>query len=105
MSGSPDGGLSAVVRLNPDSEIFKAHFPGFPVMPGACLFQIALDLLGRECLPDTVKEIKFLSPVFPAQDTELRYDFETESDTVRVRITEGETLKAKMTIHLKTQTI
>jgi len=107
MSGSsPDGGMSAVVRLNPHSEIYKAHFPGFPVTPGACLFQIALDLLGPQAVPDSVKEIKFLSPVFPqAEETVLRYDFEAEGENLRIRITEGDTLKARMTIHLKSQTI
>ena len=107
MSGSPDGGLSAVVRLNPDSAVFKAHFPGFPVTPGACLFQIALDLLGAQAVPDAVKELKFLSPVFPKAEGEtvLRYDFRREGDNVRVVITEEGNVKAKMNFHLKPQTI
>ncbi len=105
MSGSPDGGLSAVVRLNPSSEVYKAHFPGFPVTPGACLFQIALDLLGPGASPDAVKEIKFLSPVFPSQDTELRYDLRFEGENVRVTVTGGDILKAKMNFHLKPQTL
>ncbi len=105
MSGSPDGGLSAVVRINPSSPVYKAHFPGFPVTPGACLFQLALELLGDQVSPDRVKEAKFLSPVFPSQDTELRYDFRYEGENVRVTVTGADGLKAKMTFHLKSQTI
>ena len=103
MSGSHDGGFSAVVHLNPSSEVYKAHFPGFPVTPGACLFQIALDLLGPAVTPDAVREIKFLSPVFPDRDTELHYDFRFEDENVRVTVTGGDALKAKMNFHLKPQ--
>jgi 3-hydroxyacyl-[acyl-carrier-protein] dehydratase len=40
-----DGIISAVLRINPESEILKGHFPGHPVVPGACMLQIIKEVL------------------------------------------------------------
>ena len=37
---------SARVRLLPESPIYEAHFKGMPVTPGACLIQMACELVG-----------------------------------------------------------
>lgn len=64
-----DGGFEADVRLIPDNVIFKAHFPGFPVTPGAVQVRMATELLslhdGRECLLERVSRVKFISPLLP----------------------------------------
>ena len=64
-----DGGFEADVRLIPDNVIFKAHFPGFPVTPGAVQVRMATELLslhkGRECLLESVSRVKFISPLLP----------------------------------------
>ncbi len=64
-----DGGFEADVRLIPDNVIFKAHFPGFPVTPGAVQVWMATELLslheGRECLLESVSRVKFISPLLP----------------------------------------
>ena len=68
-------GHSYTLRLNPDSFIYQAHFPGEPITPGVCLMQ-----MGKELLEDalqlqldikTVKNAKFLSVVSPKETTEL----------------------------------
>ena len=33
------------ILLNPEHVIFKAHFPGNPIVPGVCQIQIAKELL------------------------------------------------------------
>ena len=54
---------SAIVRFLPESPIYAAHFPGFPITPGVTLVQTALELMG--CRLHAAKDIKFLQPVFP----------------------------------------
>jgi 3-hydroxymyristoyl/3-hydroxydecanoyl-(acyl carrier protein) dehydratase len=38
----------AQVQLLPESPIYAAHFPGFPVTPGVTLVQMALELMGKK---------------------------------------------------------
>ena len=40
-----DGIILAVLRVNPNSEILKGHFPGHPVIPGACMLQTLKEVL------------------------------------------------------------
>ena len=67
-----DGGFEAEVRLVPDNVIFRAHFPGFPVTPGAVQIRMATELLslheGRECVLECVSRVKFITPLLPGQE-------------------------------------
>jgi len=61
--------VSARVTFNPQHEIFKGHFPGQPVVPGACMVQILKDAL-HTAYPQRVRltkggDIKFLAAVDP----------------------------------------
>jgi 3-hydroxyacyl-[acyl-carrier-protein] dehydratase len=40
-----DGIILAVLSINPGSEILKGHFPGHPVIPGACMLQTLKEVL------------------------------------------------------------
>lgn len=40
-----DGVIKAVLLINADSPIFQGHFPGQPVIPGACMLQLVKDVL------------------------------------------------------------
>ena len=63
------GEASAVLVLNPDHAIFAGHFPGEPVVPGACLLQIVEELLSHILETDyrlvNARQIKFLTPIDP----------------------------------------
>ena len=59
------------LSLNPDCEIYRAHFPGKPITPGVCIIQIVSELL-----PDTlgfnvelhsVSNAKFLAVINPME--------------------------------------
>ena len=64
---------SATVRLLPESPIYKAHFPEYPITPGVTLLQIALELMGKKLVG--AKEIKFVAPVLPGDGTEIRFEW------------------------------
>ncbi len=97
----------ATIRLLPESPVYKGHFPGYPITPGVCLVEIALELMGE--MADQVghdervklvgaKNIKFTSPIIPAEGTELRFNLGGEGSERTVEILSGETLCAKMSL-------
>ncbi len=75
----PSDGLSALVHMNAEHEIYRAHFPGSPITPGVCIIQMAVeifgDLSGKNLNVTEVRDAKFLVPVVPGQPP-LRFDFE-----------------------------
>lgn len=40
-----ENGFEPLIRLEPDNIIFKAHFPGYPITPGAVQIRVATELL------------------------------------------------------------
>ncbi|OJV19456.1 MAG: hypothetical protein BGO30_06150 [Bacteroidetes bacterium 41-46] len=60
------------ISLNPESEIFKGHFPGTPVLPGVCTMEIVKDctesLLKREIIFTRIPQCKFTGMVDPNLD-------------------------------------
>ena len=90
----------ATIRLLPESPVYRGHFPGYPITPGVCLVEIALELFsereGRPVRLSGAKNIKFTNPVLPTETTELRFNLAGEGDGRTVEILSGETLCAKM---------
>ena len=88
-------GFEALVRCNPEHPVYKAHFPGNPITPGACLLQTAGALMqqkmGRPLYLKSSKNIKYLSLLIPAEGKEVKFGFS--------HVTEGETeCKAQVVI-------
>ena len=92
---------SAEVRLLPESPIYAAHFPGYPITPGVTLVQMALELMGAHL--SGAKDIKFIQPVIPsAQGTLLRFEWSLREGSladVNLFLPDG-SLCAKMTLAL-----
>ena len=97
----------ATIRLLPDSPVYKGHFPGYPITPGVCLVEIALELIAE--MADQVghdervrlvgaKNIKFTNPIIPSEATELRFNLGGEGSERTVEILSGDTLCAKMSL-------
>ncbi len=99
----------AVVRLDPSSPVYAAHFPGYPITPGVILIQIATELLSEEAcvcggsleLEEAVN-VKFVSPVIPGEETLLTYLFAPDGELRwKVNVLCSETLCAKMTLQYR----
>jgi 3-hydroxyacyl-[acyl-carrier-protein] dehydratase len=97
----------ATIRLLPESPVYQGHFPGYPITPGVCLVEIALELMGEMAYQVghdgkvqlvAAKNIKFMNPVLPTETTELRFNIAGEGDGRTVDILSGETLCARMSL-------
>ena len=57
------------INFKPECEIYRVHFPDHPITPGACLIEIAKELmedyLGRELILRVASNVKFLIPINP----------------------------------------
>ena len=114
-------GSGVTLRLLPESPVYKGHFPGYPITPGVCLVEMALEAIGQ--MADQVghdgrtvghngrtvghdgpvrlvaaKNIKFTSPVFPGEGTELLFNISGEGENWTVDILNGEVLSAHMSL-------
>ena len=90
-----DSGFEAIVRCNFEHPVYKAHFPGNPITPGACMLQEAGVLMqekkGRPMFLKMAKNIKYLSLLIPAEGKEVKFIFS--------RVVENETeCKAQVVI-------
>ena len=102
-----DGGFEALVRCNPEHPVYKAHFPGNPITPGACLLQTAGALMqqkmGRPLYLKASKNIKYLSILIPAEGKEVKFGFShvAEGETeykAQVVIADESTVYTKMSL-------
>ncbi|HWZ14956.1 MAG TPA: hypothetical protein VNW95_06925 [Mucilaginibacter sp.] len=87
--------VHAVLDVNKDSQIFKGHFPGQPVVPGACMLQIVKDVLETalniRLQLKKAGHLKFVSMIDPEivqkVNSELTYKFSEEEITVTASLT------------------
>lgn len=80
-----DDGFEAFVRCNPEHPVYKAHFPGNPITPGACLLKTASEVLqqktGRQLYLKSSKNIKYLNILIPEEGKEVRFGFSNFTET------------------------
>lgn len=102
-----DAPLRYTVRINPDHQIFKGHFPGYPIVPGVCVTQMAVDLFShfqqQEFVMTKAKSIKFLNLIKPNEiDTvcyQLSWDkLENNEYQVKTVVSHEELTIAKINI-------
>lgn len=102
-----DDGFEAVVRCNPEHPVYRTHFPGNPITPGACLLQTAGALMqqkmGRPLFLKSSKNIKYLSILIPTEGKEVKFCFShvVESETeckAQVVIADENTIYTKMSL-------
>ena len=70
-----DGTLTARVHLRFPHPIFDGHFPGRPVLPGACLVQLVEELVasvaGAEMRLFRAGPVKFIAVIDPLRDRSI----------------------------------
>jgi 3-hydroxyacyl-[acyl-carrier-protein] dehydratase len=68
--------FKAVLALNARHRIFEGHFPGQPVVPGACLMQMVQEVTELALGGGTLRliradQMKFIIPIDPGKTVEL----------------------------------
>ena len=97
------------ISLEPDSVIYKAHFPGRPITPGVCLMQMAVELLnlhlGCEYKLCGARNVKFTVPVVPEKGKSHTFTFSSighddKGVSARVLVMSADVIHAKMILSL-----
>jgi len=83
--------ITARVVLNPDSDIFKGHFPGQPILPGVCsvqmLGEILSGVLGGGVFINEIASCKYLKTVDPLKERNLTVEMDYVRDGGIVKFT------------------
>ncbi len=93
-----DNLIKATLSINPDSSIFKGHFPGKPVVPGACMLQIVKEvlesILGKSLQIQNAGNLKFISMIDPlvtsSVQLEVAYKLIADSITITAKLSDGD---------------
>jgi 3-hydroxyacyl-[acyl-carrier-protein] dehydratase len=100
-----EGKYGVVIFLNKEHDIFKGHFPGNPVTPGACMIQIIKELtsqiLGVEIQMKSTQNVKFMALINPEINPELLLELDINSeDLTAIKVKNiakfGDTVALKM---------
>ena len=86
---------SVVIQLDTDNIIFKVHFEGNPILPGACMTEICRELIERKIEKKlnikNIKNIKFLQLISPREHSEIIFDInisELDNNVLSAKINE-----------------
>ncbi|SDS58141.1 3-hydroxyacyl-[acyl-carrier-protein] dehydratase [Mucilaginibacter mallensis] len=85
-----NGAIEAILSINSGSTIFDGHFPGQPVVPGACMLQVVKDVLqsslGSSLQLKKADNIKFISMIVPSLNDmiQLEISYKTVDDSINV---------------------
>lgn len=79
--------FNSIIELNPEHEIYKGHFPQFPIAPGVCLVQTIKEILmtkfQNKLMLSEGNNIKFLSMINPKETSQFQIDFNVkQTDTI-----------------------
>jgi len=93
-----EGMITASLALNPDSSIFQGHFPGQPVVPGACMLDAVREVLTRVLeKPLRLKkagQLKFVGMLVPVEATtvllEITYKIAEDEIITNGKLVDGE---------------
>jgi len=89
-SDNAENRVKAVLEIDAANEIFLGHFPGQPVLPGACMLQIVKEVLEeifrRKLRLQKASQLKFLKMVDPTISNLLNLDlsYDLEGDIIHL---------------------
>lgn len=71
-----EGSSEHTLRFNASHEVFAAHFPGSPIVPGAVLIDVvrsvASEVFGKNMRVTEVKNVKFITVIIPKSEEDLK---------------------------------
>ena len=74
---SSDSGIIATIKLNPNHEVYRGHFPNQPVVPGVIQLQIIKEILEEvletKLFMRNVIQVKYLIPITPIDNPKLKF--------------------------------
>lgn len=100
------------IKLNPEHSIFQGHFPGYPITPGVCVAQMAVDLFSyiwhQEFNIHKAKSIKFINLLKPEEtdtcDYQLTWEkLDGQEFRMKAIVTLEDTTIAKLDLTLRKQ--
>lgn len=86
-----ENSIELTIQLNKDHEIFKGHFPNYPVTPGVAMLQIIKNglenFLSKQLQLQSSSNIKFLNLVNPNEEKTLLFkiDYTQEGELLKVK--------------------
>ncbi|MDB4919294.1 hypothetical protein [Mucilaginibacter sp.] len=95
-----DNVIKADLSINPNCSIFKGHFPGQPVVPGACMLQIVKEVLesalGQSLQLKKASQLKFINMIDPVKtaSVQLETSYKLFGDDISFtgKLSDGETV-------------
>lgn len=80
------------ISLNANHEIYKGHFPEFPLLPGAVQMEMIQELLekslGGKLILKTAKNIKYLGMINPMEHSRLDINLQWNTqETIKLKAT------------------
>ena len=99
------GGTVYRIVLHSDSAIYRAHFPGRPITPGACMIQI-VEELARQYFADatlyvhSITNLKFLALLEPQHHPTVEVVLCGTPSQLRATFRDGSLLFARFTLSL-----
>ena len=97
-----EGKMQVCVRVNAEHAIYKAHFPGHSITPGAMLVRMAAEVVASQCGIDKdvteLKNIKFLQPHCPTEQDRLTFIFDAQKQPIDVVVSQNDVVYARMSL-------
>lgn len=107
---SDKGEFAFLLEFNREHPIFEGHFKGYPIVPGACLVQMAVEIFAfatqKKYQLKKVKNIKFLNIIKPLENPLIEMDIrckeveEKAISNILVVLENGEVCYGKMDLEL-----
>lgn len=87
---NPDGSFSSEVSMDPEHPVFKAHFPGKPVLPGVVMLRLFREMIvrtsGIEMELSAGGNLKFIKTVVPGVHPFMEIHFRITEDSGEYRL-------------------
>jgi len=105
-SSDGEGGAGTYrIELLQDSIIYRAHFPGRPITPGACMIQMVQEL-AQDYFSDSslqvkhINNVKFLALLEPQYHQTLDVVLKGTPDKLMAELRDGDLVFAKLSVVL-----